>query len=32
MGIVVGYFVPEGKAGIASLRQVREPIGKEAKP
>ena len=28
MGIMVGYFLPEGDAGIASLRRVRKPIAK----
>lgn len=32
MGIVVGYFVPEGEAGIASLRRIKKPIDKKAKP
>ena len=29
MGIMVGYFLPEGDAGIASLRRVRKPIAKK---
>lgn len=32
MGIVVGYFLPEGEAGIAALRRVDKPIDKKAKP
>ncbi len=32
MGIVVGYFLPEGEAGIASLRRVKKPIDRNAKP
>jgi hypothetical protein len=29
MGIVVGYFVPEGDAGMAALRRVKKPIAKK---
>ncbi len=28
MGIMVGYFVPDGEAGMAALRRVKKPIAK----
>lgn len=31
MGIMVGYFLPEGDAGIASLRRIKKPIARDAK-
>jgi len=32
MGIVVGYFLPEGDAALAALRRVKKPVARNVNP